>query len=220
MRRSNSQHRLWWAIFTLTSVVVVAGCQVSNGEQNAARGQATDTATATSTAAASSATPLATALPTTGWAIYRDARYPFELPIPPGWQLHALSWPQEGTGSCAYYDVGIFPPDVKPILTEPLTETNQELVEVSVSLTCAPAVFDSGQRWIAEGGAVTVGGTTTTVYDRTDPDGGPVLSRDCAAGPVFGRLQYIFYEQSPPSTAARDISVFRAILQGFQYMGK
>jgi hypothetical protein len=150
-----------------------------------------------------------------GWTIYHDPHYPFQLPIPKGWQLHAYSWPQQGAGSCAYYGVGLFPPEVTPVLTPPLSETNRELIEVSISLTCAPAVFDSVGGWFTETTPVSVSGIRTNAYDRDD-----VLSRRCAAGSLFGGRQYIFYEQSPPSTAARDISVFHALLAGFQYTGK
>jgi phosphatidylglycerophosphate synthase len=138
MRRSSSCYQLWWALLAVIAAVVLSSCRTSSAGHTAiptlATGTATATVTATSATAVFYATPLATALPTTGWAIYHDPHYPFQLPIPPGWQLHAYSWPQQGAGSCAYYGVGLFPPEVTPVLTPPLSETNPELIDVCRSV--------------------------------------------------------------------------------------
>ncbi|MGZ3676730.1 MAG: hypothetical protein ACXVCO_20690, partial [Ktedonobacterales bacterium] len=158
------------------------------------------------------ATPLATAASTVGWIVYHDPRYPFQVPVPPQWQVAASTDSTPAT-SCTWYEANMFPPDRKPVLSGPIAEVNQEVIYISFERDCPPVDPAS---WGTPSSSITINGIDTTLYGRTSPD--DYIQR--LAVITLGGSECHFYMQSPANTAKRDLSVFLGMLSGFKYSGQ
>jgi hypothetical protein len=135
-----------------------------------------------------SPTPVVTAAPTTGWTVYRDPRFPFEVPQPPGWQASVFYDTDHGgvTRPCAY-TVYFFHTEI-PVKAELMIETRDpESIFVGVSLNC-PRFNPSANHWlVAEPSPMSFGGQPSTLYDN---DGEGQVHRVTVA--EFGGRQWQF----------------------------
>jgi hypothetical protein len=166
------------------------------------------------------ALPTSTAVPTIqsadtkGWDVYRDTRYPFRMPIPPGWQIFALSDSTPAT-TCSWYDVALFPPGSHPVKLEPLPETNPsaEYMTLSVPVGCNANNYGLPPGATPESQQVSIGGQLVTIYDDTWHD--DVSIRRATA--KFGGLAYWFGLQTGPTDQPEAIALFLGMLKGFTF---
>jgi hypothetical protein len=193
-------------------VTVLTGC--GTGKSLATRTTATPTPWPTATLRPT-ATPLATAASTVGWVVYHDPRYPFQVPVPPQWQVAASTDSTPAT-TCTWYEANVFPPGRKPVLSGPITEVNQEVILISFQRDCPPA-DPVRLGWGDPLTSITISGFSTMLYGSTSPYGGDIPR---IAVLTLGGSECHFYMQSPVNTAKRDLSVFLGMLSGFKYAGQ
>lgn len=211
----------------LVCLIALAGC----GGSTRASGSPTQTTASTDTksivtivviASTAVATTTATATTmikpadTTGWPLYRDARYPFLMPIPPGWQVFALSGSTPAT-TCSWYDVAMFPPGSHPVKLEPLAEVNPsaEYMTVSVPVGCGSKNYGFPPSATPESQPIRIGGQLATIYDDTW-NGDMAIRRTTA---MFGGLAYWFGIQTGVSDQGQAIALFLGMLEHFSFNG-
>lgn len=101
-----------------------------------------------------------------GWTLYRDKQFAFQMPIPPGWHTATMRDGPSDRPACVYV-VGILPPGDHTQLTDLALSNDPELMYVMVNITCPdwgtimPGLKET---------AVTVDGKAAQQYDSQIPD--------------------------------------------------
>lgn len=212
------EHIPWLLVFVLAILVIgMAGCS----------GRASISFTtalprpSVSTAPSVTATASVTAAETNGWATYRDPRFAFQVPLPPGWQPASLTWPpQPDKGGYNYYIVQFFPPGPHGDPGPGASAHAPELIQMTVTLS-GPATPSLAQNpgFSPEPRTVALGTTQVQLYDSGSPGYGTEIGR--AAETTLGTYPMLFgmhYQTNgawDPAVAQRDIALFLAVLQGF-----
>ncbi|HEX6797145.1 MAG TPA: hypothetical protein VF116_05455 [Ktedonobacterales bacterium] len=146
-----------------------------------------------------------------GWTLYRDKQFAFQMPIPPGWHTATMRDGPSDRPACVYV-VGILPPGDHTQLTDLALSNDPELMYVMVNITCPdwgtimPGLKET---------AVTVDGKAAQQYDSQIPD--TLIGRSVVA--EFGGHRYIFHVQTPITKGPGDLGIFTELLKGFQYTG-
>ena len=160
-------------------------------------------------------TPVVTAASTTGWTMYRDPRFPFEVPQPPGWRASVFYDTDHAgvTGACAY-TVYFFPPG-STATAELMVETHVlEYISVGLKLNC-PRFNPSANHWlVAESLPISFGGQPSTLYD---DDGYEWVERVTVAD--FGGHQWGLNYGSRSSENYAHLALYLSMVQGFRYLG-
>lgn len=161
------------------------------------------------------------------WNWYHDAKYPFQIPIPPGWSTATFLDTLPPVGDCAYI-VDIFPSGVHPGDLRGIEEHEPRMMSVSLNLSCSPTDISNDNagsvHWVAESAPLTVSGQSALLYDRVH-DSAPPPGAERILVSSFGVHQYVFYLQSdvfaPHDTdmSAQDLPLFTYLLQHFRYTG-
>lgn len=216
----NSQQKsaLWPALITLCSLLLLlslTGCDTggaATGTSNTPKldsspkgpGGLTATPNLSSNCSLGSTTPVSTH----GWPVYKDARFHFEFPIPPGWRAGSFT---DDSGND--YIVQIFPPaSTTPIGLAGLGDP--EHFSISVLLAGPTGTYAGDPNWRVEPGSISISGVKTTLYDRTTPDCTQV-NRGATAD--LGQHHFTFFMVSLPSKQKADSALFESILQSFKY---
>jgi hypothetical protein len=142
---------------------------------------------------------------TSNWAQYHDQLYPFQLPIPPGWQVHVQ------TNANCDHSVDFLPSGA----AVPIGPIGAERLFVRVVAGCPDwrATLDDPNEM--QSGTTTIFGVAAVVYDDHSLPGW--TNRTAVAH--FGAHQYIFNVQAPANRAQQDVGLFTHVLQGFRYQG-
>lgn len=182
--------------------------------------------TPTATAPAATPTPVITPAPSAGWAVYRDSRYGFQVPIPPGWQPASLIWPpQPDPSGFNYYIVQFFPPGLHGEPGPGASSMAPELIQITVTLSgpYASSLADN-TGFTREPGTVALGGERVPLYDAGQPGYGSDIERAAEttfrAYPMLFGMHYLAEHEWNPAIAQRDISLYLAMMQGFRPAGK
>ncbi|MGH2487251.1 MAG: hypothetical protein ACRDHE_14685 [Ktedonobacterales bacterium] len=182
----------------------------------------TPTGSATSTPA-TTPTPVITPAPTTGWAVYHDPRFGFQVPLPPGWQPASLTWPaQPDPSGFTYYNVQFFAPGPHGEPGPGASSMAPELIQITITLS-RPSPSSSlaqDQHFSPEPGTVALGTTQVKLYDRGSPGYGSQILRavETTVGghPMLFGMQYLAEQAWDPAVAQRDIALYLAMGRGFQ----
>ena len=157
-----------------------------------------------------------------GWATYRDPRFAFEVPLPPGWQPASLTWPpQPDKDGYNYYIVQFFPPGQHGEPGPGASAYAPELIEISVTLS-GPATPSLAQLpgSSPEPGTVALGTTQVQLYDSGSPGYGSEIGREAettlGAYPMFFEMHYLAMGAWNPAIAQRDVALFLAMMQGYR----
>ncbi len=181
--------------------------------------------TRTSTAFATplvTATPVITPAPSDGWVTYRDPRFHFQVPIPPGWQPASVLWPPQSTPSgFTYYIVQFFPPGP---LGEPgpgASAKEPELIQITVTLSGpVPTSYAQIAGFVPEPDTVALGTTQVQLYDRGTPGDGGEISRaaETTLGtyPMDFEMHYLAFGAWDSAIAQRDVALFLAMMKGYR----
>lgn len=146
---------------------------------------------------------------TSGWQIYKDTHFPFQVAIPPGWR--AGSFVDNGND----YIVQVFPPgSTTPVGQAGLID--QEHFSITIALSDPTSTYANDSNWRAEAGSIPISGIKIMIYDRTTPDCGEV---NRGANVDFGHHHFTFYMISIPGRAKNDIGLFLGMLESFVYRG-
>jgi hypothetical protein len=194
--------------FVAFALLVLVGC-------NSAIHPAVSVIGSTPTPKPQPPTPVVTAASTTGWTVYRDPRFPFEVPQPPGWRASVFYDTDHGgiTGPCAY-TVYFFHTDV-PVKAEMMIETHVlEYILVGLKLNCPRFNPSANQYLVAEPSPISFGGQPSTLYDN---DGYEWVERVTVA--EFGGHQWGFSYGSRTSENYAHLALYLAMVQGFGYLG-
>lgn len=187
----------------LFALLTLGGCQASVGSF---------------TVGAAPASPTPT-LPR-GWTWYHDSVYPFDAPVPPGWQAHGFwNWTSSTPEQCQR-EVDLVPPVSQAgYVSNP--DRAPELVKIVVYASCADASAGQPSHWFAPADATTIDGVSASVYTAIDDVGDQRM-----AIARFGGLQYdfSFYNEygpvNPRADDAAQVDLYATILNGFLYHGK
>lgn len=220
MSKQNSRFLCWLPGLLLLLIPLTAGCDTGIGStigppRPAGSPKGPGAANLTATALA---TPVSTACPfvrvtaasTSTWSIYKDAQFPFQFAIPPGWRVGSF------VDNGGDYIVQIFPPGS----TTPFGDAG--LIDPEhISVTVAPpgsttTSYANDANWKAETNMITIGGIKTTIYDRTSPDCGEV---NRGATDYFGQHHFTFFLVTIPGKAQIDIALFLGLSESFVYSG-
>jgi hypothetical protein len=160
-------------------------------------------------------TPVVTAASTTGWTMYRDPRFPFEVPQPPGWRASVFYDTDHGgvNGPCAY-TVYFFLPG-STATGQLMIETHvPEYISVGLKLNC-PRFDPLANHWlVAEPLPISFGGQPSTLYDN---DGEGWVQRVTVTD--FGENQWGFSYGSNTSENYTHLALYLAMVQDFRYLG-
>jgi hypothetical protein len=237
------EHTLLRRIGVLLSVgallaLALVSCDGSTSFASAARTplapeSATPAMTATPTSAATSspttvelATPDLTPASSAGWATYRDRRFGFAVPFPPGWQPASLIWPQDPVPSdysgYVYYMVQFFPPGPHGEPGFGAVEKGPEVIQIIITLSGPSASFPHGTNPYPypNFGMVALGSQQTSLYGLWLPSSELELGvvTTMANLPMNLGMHYMAIRQWDPAIAQRDVSVFLAMLKGYRPM--
>ncbi len=188
----------------LCILLALAGCQASVGSFTVG-------------AAPASLTPT---LPS-GWTWYHDSVYPFDAPVPPGWQAHGFwHWVSRTPEKCQR-EVDLVPPVSQAgYVSNP--DRVPEIVKITVANTCPDFVPARDNHWLTPAGTSTIAGASAAVYTAIDD-----VSDQRVAIARFGGRQYVFnfYNQYGGGANARahdaaQVALYATILKGFVYHGK
>lgn len=95
-----------------------------------------------------------------------------------------------------------------------------ELIEISLTLSGPSSALDQNSGFAPEPGAVALGTSRVTLYDRGSPGNGGEIVRAAeatlATHPLLFEMHYLAEGAWVPTTARRDIALYLAMMQGFQ----
>ncbi len=165
--------------------------------------------------------PVITAAPSADWATYRDPRFTFQVPLPPGWQPASLTWPQQpDKGGATYYIVQFFPPGPHEEPGPGASAMAPELIEITVTLSGPSTPLAQNPRSSPESGTVALGTTQVKLYDGGNPGNGSEISRAAETTfrtyPMFFEMHYLAEGAWDPAIAQRDVALFLAMMQGYR----
>lgn len=151
-------------------------------------------------------TPTFTTASSKGWAIYHDAKFPFEFAIPPGWRTGAYT-DVHGDGVICEYAVMLFPPGSQAVAMPNALASTPEYMSIQVILDC-PRLFGFAPTYTD----VTVSGSPGRLYV------GYVGNNyhDLMTLVDFGGHQYALTLTEP---SEQDIPLYMAMLASFHYSG-
>lgn len=163
--------------------------------------------------------PTAPALPH-GWSWYHDSVYPFDAPVPAGWQAHGYwFWYTRDQPQCARI-VDLVPPASQQKYIEANPDGIWNAVRISIPGTCPP--WDVAQiHGFTNGATISIAGTSAQRYTKSDEAG----VQQYVVTEIGGR-QYLFYfdysytSTTPPAQASSQAALFDTILKDFAYHGK
>ncbi|MGH2485940.1 MAG: hypothetical protein ACRDHE_08010 [Ktedonobacterales bacterium] len=162
-----------------------------------------------------------------GWSWYHDAKYLFQVPVPPGWSTATFLDTLSPTDDCAYI-VDLFPPGVHPGDLRGIEEHEPRMMSIGLNLNCSPTDISNDNagsvHWVAESTPITVSGQSMVLYDRVRDIAPPPGAERILVG-SFGGHQFVFYFQSDvfgphnPDMSARDLPLYTYLLRHFLYTG-
>jgi hypothetical protein len=206
------------ALLTLS----LAGCGATVSVAAATPTAPRATASATLGTLTGAATPAITPAPWDGWATYHDPQFPFQVPIPPGWQPASLTWPpQSDPSGFTYYIVQFFPPGPHGVPGPGASSMAPELIEITITLS-GPFTSSLAQNpgFYPEPGTVALGSTQVQLYDRGSPGNGREMVRaaETTLGtyPMLFEMHYLADGTWDPAIAQRDVALFLAMMQGYR----
>jgi len=211
----------WLMLFVLA--ILATGLTGCGGRASTASSIASAYPTTSPSPTIPSATVTAAVTPavTTGWAIYRDSRTAFQVPLPPGWWTGSFT--SATPNGPDVYNVQCFPPHSYGQPGAGAAAMEPELIEITVVFAAPYVSFANNPDWSPEAYPVAIGSTPAMVYDRILPDGEELLH---LAATYRGRLQFLFElhllssKASVPLDPAKITSataLFLGMMQGFQY---
>jgi hypothetical protein len=163
------------------------------------------------------------ALPS-GWTWYHDTRFPFQVPVPPGWRAGGYTVSYSGKDECQH-NVDVLPPVAQydPGASGPGPEKGPEYVNIIIPVTCPDWTLPADDpQYMLMTQSFTISGTPATLWksESNDPPSG---WDDRAAIAHFGGHEYAFIFDSqytsdtPASGASAQLALYMQILQGFKY---
>lgn len=151
---------------------------------------------------------------TSGWAIYRDQMFPFQMPIPPRWRYGAFVENREGQANCQEV-VGFLPPNSTGPIVDGFAEKQEELIVLYVTISCTPYDPAGNPHNALMPSQAEFGGTTVNWYYSDLP---PYSSSRVAVA-TFGDRGYDLALQAPTANAPRDIALYLGMMKDFRYLG-
>lgn len=155
-----------------------------------------------------------------GWSWYRDSAYPFDTPVPPGWQAHGYwYWYTRDKQLCDRV-VDLVPPASQPTYIEGNPDGVWNAVRITIPNTCPEWTTADLHGW-THAPTTTVAGTAAQRYTRSDEAG----IQQYVVTKIGGR-QYVFYfdysytSATPQPQASRRLAIFDTILKDFFYHGQ
>lgn len=164
--------------------------------------------------------PMPTPTLPSGWTWYHDSVYPFDAPVPPGWQAHGFWYWFTRTPEKCMREVDFVPP-VSQIGYVSNPERVPEMVKISVANTCPDFVPAVDDQHLSPAGTTTIDGASASVYTEIDD-----LGDQRVAITRLGGHQYVFsfYSEygsaNPRSGDAAQLELYNTVLKGFVYHGK
>jgi hypothetical protein len=156
-----------------------------------------------------------------GWTWYHDTRFPFQLPIPPGWHAGAFSDGPLNDETCGWV-VGILPGYLPGPPDKGALEYAPEEISVIVNISCPEWQPSDDPHFVPEAHSITISGATATLYDNDIPGYGV----ERVAVMRFGGHQYRVFMGADPSrrpvsdaTVQRDLAFYKHVLRSFTYHG-
>ena len=152
------------------------------------------------------------------WAVYHDARFPMQVPVPPGWRPGSFDAGPIKNETCKYA-VDFFPPGrpVNPGLGA--HEYEQPLIIILVNVSCDQWTQAGDPVFQPDPTPLTISGTPATLYNNTSYSTRP--SEEQVVEATFGGHQYLFSLKAhlAPDQAQQAHNNFMQILRGFKYTG-
>jgi hypothetical protein len=149
---------------------------------------------------------------TSGWQVYKDARFSFQFSFPPAWRA-GVTTNTSADGSSSSYIVLVFPPTSHAPFDWHSSLFDAEHFEVTVFLTGSVTSLANDHSYIPESTDVVLGNTKSTLYDRTSSDCQEV---ERLVQSAYNHSQYQFRMKSLPEKAQQDITLFLGMLQSFK----
>jgi hypothetical protein len=148
---------------------------------------------------------------TADWKVYHDSRFPFQMPIPPGWQVGAVIGDSGGVDNCEYF-VDVVPPGTDAPYAMPIIMRLHEMMWIRVNMKCAP--FSPEDDHLVSVERLTISDAPAVLYNQGQDD-----HNSLTAVAVFDNHQFTFDVESYVSAKAaqQDLKYFREMLKGFQY---
>jgi hypothetical protein len=192
-------------VLACSLIALLAGC----GENN---GSVTTNCPVPTAPPLSTPSPAATLPP--GWSWYNDQHYGFRLPIPPGWRAGAFHYDEPG-----YVEdhVLLLPPCVNGPFDQTIATKQDNVIWLAVSLDPSDVDQTIKDEANPEPAMVSVGGTTTALYDLYLPVAGDRLEREVAVR--FGQHPYLFYLKSTQGSDSLYLPLYLTVMQYFAYTG-
>lgn len=189
-------------VIALLATLALAGCQVGPLTIGAA------------------ASPKLPTLPH-GWSWYHDSVYPFDAPVPPGWQAHGYwFWYISEAQSCARI-VDFVPPGSQQGYVEGTPDGLGHGVRLTIPKDNCPPWGPAQLHGWTHDKVTAIAGTSAQRYTKSDENG----VQQYVVAQLGGR-QYLFsfdysYTLSrPPAQASSQVALFDTILKDFAYHGK
>lgn len=186
----------------LCVLLALAGCQFSSGPLSLGP----------------TPTPPPPTLPS-GWTWYHDSVYPFEAPVPPGWQAHGY-WNEISRGDHCQRKLDLVPP-----VSQDVYQSNPyrlpEFISITIATTCPDFVPARDNQHLSPAGKTTIVGAAASMYTQIDD-----LGDQRVAITRFGGHQYVFsfYNEygsaNPQSDDAAQLALYDTLLKDFVYQGK
>jgi hypothetical protein len=148
---------------------------------------------------------------TADWAVYHDTRFPFQMPVPPGWRVGAVIGDSGGVDNCEYF-VDVVPPGTDAPYAMPIIMRLPEMMWIRVNMKCAP--FSPEDDHLVSVERLTISEAPAVLYNQGQDD-----HNSLTAVAVFDNHQFAFTVGSYVSAkgAQQDLEYFREMLTGFQY---
>lgn len=152
-----------------------------------------------------------------GWSWYHDHVYPFDLPVPAGWQAFGY-WNEYVTGDHCVREVDLIPATWASTYHYDL-ERVPEYVSLIVPTTCANRDPQNDQH-LTPAGSTTLDNRSASLYTEIDQVGDirAVVAQ-------FGGHQYLLYfynqfdaQHNPPPDASQ-VAIFNTVRENFTYHG-
>ncbi len=152
------------------------------------------------------------------WTVYHDARFPMQVPVPPGWHPGSFDAGPIKNETCKYA-VDFFPPGrpVNPGLGA--HEYEQLLIIIMVNISCDPWTQAGDPVFQPDPTPITISGSPATLYNNTSYSALP--SDEQVVEATFGGHQYLLglHVHVARDQAQQVHNTFLRMLQGFKYTG-
>lgn len=158
-----------------------------------------------------------------GWTWYHDSAFPFDAPVPPGWQAHGYwNWTDASNKECQR-KVDLVPPVTQPAYAQNPYNVRpfSELVTIVVADMCSDFVPSVDNPSLKLAGHVQIGSAHGSLYTQID-----TVGDEHVAITRLGGRQYVFtfYYQygtaTPQAHAPTELKTFNTMLNDFVYRGK